>query len=145
MLELSLVMVKPHAFSSRKLGIIISMLEANDFHVVGIKSVNLTKELAKRFYFVHKGKEFFERLTDYMSSATVAAICVEKDNCVSELRKLVGATDPAKASEGTIRRACGTTVEMNAVHASDSIENANKEIRFFFSDIELYSYRFIQY
>lgn len=145
MLELSLVMVKPHAFSSKKLGIIISMLEANDFHVVGIKSVNLTKELAKRFYFVHEGKEFFERLTDYMSSATVAAICVEKENCVAELRKLVGSTDPAKAAEGSIRRACGTTVERNAVHASDSIENANKEIRFFFSDIELYSYRFIQY
>jgi nucleoside-diphosphate kinase len=145
MLELSLVMVKPHAFSTEKLGIIISMLEANNFHIVGIKSVNLTKELAKRFYFVHEGKEFFERLTDYMSSGTVAAICVEKDNCVADLRKLVGATDPSKAAEGTIRKRCGTTVEMNAVHASDSIENSKKEIRFFFSDIELYSYRFIKY
>jgi nucleoside-diphosphate kinase len=80
-----------------------------------------------------------------MSSDTVAAICVEKEDCVKELRKLVGATDPKKAAEGTIRRVCGTTVERNAVHASDSMDNARKEIRFFFSDIELYSYRFIQY
>ena len=145
MLELSLVMVKPDAYSTKKLGTIISMLEANDFHVVGIKSVNLTKELAKRFYFVHDGKEFFERLTDYMSSATVAAICVEKENCVSDLRKLIGATDPAQAEEGTIRKVCGMTKQQNAVHASDSVENAKKEIRFFFSDIELYSYRFIRY
>lgn len=145
MLELSLVMVKPHAFATKKLGKIISMLEESDFHVVGIKSVKLTPELAKQFYFVHDGKEFFGRLTEYMSSDTVAAICVEKDNCVAELRKLVGATDPALADEGTIRRVCGSSKEMNAVHASDSIENARKEIRFFFSDIELYSYRFIQY
>jgi len=145
MLELSLCMVKPHAFATKKLGAIISMLEAEDFHIVGIKSVKLTPEMARRFYFVHDGKEFFGRLTDYMSSGTVAAICVEKENCVADLRRLVGATDPAEAAEGTIRRICGTTKEMNAVHASDCFENAKKEIRFFFSDIELYSYRFIQY
>ncbi|MFO7809912.1 MAG: nucleoside-diphosphate kinase [Candidatus Delongbacteria bacterium] len=145
MLEMSLVMVKPQAFATKKLGTIISMLEKHDFHIVGIKSVKLSKEMAKRFYFVHEGKEFFERLTSYMSSNIVAAICVEKDNCVTELRKIVGATDPVMAEEGTIRKLCGTTVQRNAVHASDSLDNAKKEIRFFFSDIELYSYRFIQY
>ena len=145
MLEQSLLMVKPDAFASKKLGIIISMLENADFHIVGIKSVKLTPELARRFYFVHEGKEFFERLLKYISSDTVAAICVEKDNCVSDLRKLIGNTDPLKAESGTIRKAVGINVENNGVHASDSIENAKKEIRFFFSDIELYSYRFLQY
>ncbi|MBU4486868.1 MAG: nucleoside-diphosphate kinase [Candidatus Delongbacteria bacterium] len=138
-------MVKPHAFATKRMGTIISMLENNNFHIIGMKSIKLTLELARKFYFVHEGKEFFERLIKYMSSGTVAAICVEKNDCVAELRKLIGATDPSKAAEGTIRRVCGTTVGKNAVHASDSIENANKEVRFFFSDIELYSYRFIQY
>ena len=145
MLEQSLLMVKPHAFTAKKTGLIITMLEENDFHIVGIKSIKLTPELARRFYFVHDGKEFFERLINYMSTDTVAAICVEKENCVADLRKLIGATDPSKAGEGTIRRVVGISVEKNGVHASDSIENANKEIRFFFSDIELYSYRFLQY
>ena len=145
MLELSLVMVKPHAFDTEKLGIIISMLEQNGFSIVGLKSVKLTTELARRFYFVHEGKEFFERLIKYMSSGTIAAICVKKENCVSELRKLVGATDPTKAKVGTIRRTVGETVEANGVHASDCIENARKEIRFFFSDIELYSYQYLDY
>jgi len=145
MLEQSLLMVKPHAFATKKTGIIITTLEENDFHIVGIKSIKLTPELARRFYFVHEGKEFFERLINYMSTDTVAAICVEKENCVADLRKLIGSTDPAKAAEGTIRRMVGTSVEKNGVHASDSIENALKEIRFFFSDIELYSYRFLQY
>jgi len=145
MLEQSLLMVKPHAFTAKKTGQIITMLEECDFHIVGIKSIKLTPELARRFYFVHEGKEFFERLINYMSTDTVAAICVEKENCVADLRKLIGTTDPAKAAEGTIRRAVGITVEQNGVHASDSVENAKKEIRFFFSDIELYSYRFLQY
>ena len=145
MLELSLVMVKPHAFDTKKLGIIVSMLEENGFKIVGLKSIKLTTELARRFYFVHEGKEFFERLIKYMSSGTIAAICVQKDNCVTDLRKLVGATDPTKSEVGTIRSAVGETVEANGVHASDCIENARKEIRFFFSDIELYSYQYLDY
>ncbi|NOR44273.1 MAG: nucleoside-diphosphate kinase [Candidatus Delongbacteria bacterium] len=145
MVELSLVMVKPHAFDTKKLGIIVSMLEQNGFKIVGLKSIKLTTELARRFYFVHEGKEFFERLIKYMSSGTIAAICVQKENCVVELRKLVGATDPTKSEVGTIRKAVGETVEANGVHSSDCIENARKEIRFFFSDIELYSYQYLDY
>ena len=145
MKELSLVMVKPHAFDSKKLGIIVSMLEQNNFKIVGLKSIKLTTELARRFYFVHEGKEFFERLIKYMSSGTIAAICVQKENCVVDLRKLVGATDPTKANVGTIRKTVGETVEANGVHASDCVENAKKEIRFFFSDIELYSYQYLDY
>ncbi|MBN2789796.1 MAG: nucleoside-diphosphate kinase [Candidatus Delongbacteria bacterium] len=145
MLELSLVMVKPHAFNKKKLGKIVSMLEQNEFSIVGLKSIKLSKELARRFYFVHEGKEFFERLITYMSSDTIAAICVQKENCVKDLRKLVGATDPTKAAEGTIRREVGENVEANGVHASDCIENAKKEIRFFFSDIELFSFQYLDY
>ncbi|MCK5760826.1 MAG: nucleoside-diphosphate kinase [Candidatus Delongbacteria bacterium] len=145
MLELSLVMVKPHAFDTKKLGIIVSMLEQNGFRIVGLKSIKLTTELARRFYFVHEDKEFFERLIKYMSSGTIAAICVQKENCVVDLRKLIGATDPTKAEVGTIRRTVGETVSENGVHASDCIENARKEIRFFFSDIELYSYQYLEY
>ena len=145
MLEQSLILIKPHAFQKKKMGTIISMLERAEFKIVGLKSVKLTSELVRRFYFVHKGKPFFDSLTDYMSSDTIAAICVEKDDCVEELRKLVGNTNPSKAEEGTIRNSVGEDIQANGVHASDCVENAQKEIRFFFSDIELYSYTYLQY
>lgn len=139
MKQKSLLMVKPTAFRNRKLGVIISKLEENDFTIVGLKVLTLTKRLAERFYSVHKNKEFFDGLTEFMSSDKIAAVVVEKSHCIEELRKLVGNTDPKKAEEGTIRSIVGTDIQQNGVHASDSPANAKKEIAFFFSSLEVFS------
>lgn len=133
----SLLLIKPLAFRNRKVGKIITMIEDSGFDIIGMKELNLTKRLAERFYEVHKDRVFFDGLVEFMSSDKIVAICVEKENCVEELRKLVGNTDPSKAEEGTIRYEVGTNIEANGVHASDSIENAFNEIRFFFSALEV--------
>lgn len=113
------------------------MLEVAGFEIVQMKVLNLTKKLAERFYEIHKRKDFFHELVDYMRSDKILAICVEKENCVIDLRKLVGDTDPEKAKRGTIRKAIGKNKQENGVHASDSPENAEREIRFFFSALEV--------
>ncbi|SDC90173.1 nucleoside-diphosphate kinase [Williamwhitmania taraxaci] len=131
-------MIKPTATQNNHTGHIINMITNAGFHVIAIKMLHLSKDQAKAFYGVHEGKEFFERLIDFMSSGPIVAMVLKKENAVEDYRKLMGATDPAKAAEGTIRKLYATSMTMNAVHGSDSDENASLESRFFFSDFEVF-------
>ena len=131
-MQRTLLMIKPDAVEKRAIGRIINMLEENGFKIISIKSKVFTKEEAEKFYEVHKGKEFFSSLIDYITSGMVVGIMVEGDNAVSKLRELVGATDPRKARAGTIRAVFGESIERNAEHACDSPESADKELSLFF-------------
>ena len=132
----SLLMIKPVAFKNRNTGKILTILEENGFEIIAIISEKLSKERAKEFYAVHKEKEFYEGLTDFMSTGTIVAVCLQKENCVADLRKIIGNTNPVKAEKGTIRNLFATSLRANAVHASDSPENALKEIKFYFPNLK---------
>jgi nucleoside-diphosphate kinase len=129
-------MIKPDAVADRFSGAILKMIEDAGFRIVAIKMVKLTKERAGQFYAVHKERPFYESLCTYMSSGHIIAAILEKDNAVEDFRKLIGATNPAQAAEGTIRKLYARSLESNAVHGSDSNENAEIEGNFYFSDME---------
>lgn len=137
MLERTLAIIKPDAVSSKNTGKIIDILEDNGFSIIGMKKIRLTKEQAKRFYIVHKDRPFYDSLTTFMSEGSVIVMVLEKENAIDEYRKLMGATNPDDAGEGTIRKLFGTNIERNAVHGSDSKESADFEIPFFFNELEL--------
>jgi nucleoside-diphosphate kinase len=129
-------MIKPDAFQARNAGAILKMIEDAGFKLIAIKATRLTGELAGKFYEVHKERPFYKDLCSYMSSGPIIAAILEKENAVEDFRKLIGATNPADAAEGTIRKLFATSIEANAVHGSDSDENAALEGNFFFSQIE---------
>ncbi len=129
-------MIKPDAFGAGNSGAILKMIEEAGFSVVALKATRLTEELAGKFYEVHKERPFYKDLCAYMSSGPIIAAILEKDNAVEDFRKLIGATNPADAAEGTIRKLFATSIEANAVHGSDSDENAAIEGSFFFSQTE---------
>jgi len=133
----TLAIIKPDAVNDKKAGEIITMISQAGFKIKAMRLVKLTKESAEGFYEIHKGKAFFEELIDYMTSGPCIPIALEKENAVEDYRKLIGATDPAKAAEGTIRKLFARNIQFNAVHGSDSDENAKKEISYFFSGKEL--------
>ncbi len=133
----TLAIIKPDAVSENNTGKIITMILDAGFKIKAMKLVKLTKEAAEGFYAVHKGKVFFDELIDYMTSGPCIPIALEKSNAVEDYRKLIGATDPAKAAEGTVRKLFAKNIQFNAVHGSDSDENAAKEISYFFSGKEL--------
>lgn len=137
-IERTLVIVKPDAVKKNAVGDIVRIFQENDLKLLAIKMVHLTKEQAKRFYIVHKDRPFYDELTDFMSSGPCVPIVLEGENAISRVREIIGATDPAKAAEGTIRKKYGTDVGRNAVHASDSPESAQYEIPFFFSQLEIH-------
>jgi nucleoside-diphosphate kinase len=118
-------------------GKILSMIIEAGFKIKAMKMVNLTKSSAEGFYAVHKARPFFKNLVDYMTSGPCIPIALEKDNAVEDYRKLIGATDPAKAAENTVRKLYAVDIQQNAVHGSDSDENAINEIAHFFSSDEL--------
>lgn len=128
--------IKPNAIRTGKAGPILSMINEGGFVISAIKMVQMTTPQAEAFYAVHTGKPFFEELVEFMTSGPVVVMILKHDNAVEEFRKLIGATDPAKAEPGTIRKTFAVSVKMNAVHGSDSDENAVREANFFFSDIE---------
>lgn len=130
-------LIKPGAVKNNHYGEIIHIITQAGFIIKAMKMVQLSRADAQRFYAVHKGKEFFERLTDFISSGPIVALVLEKENAIESFRKLIGATDPAKAEEGTIRKLFGETVTKNAVHGSDSPENALVEWSFFFAHKEI--------
>src|SRR5680860_457820 len=113
-------MIKPDAFRAGNSGAILKMIEAEGFNVVAMKTTRLTRDLAGRFYEVHRSRPFYDSLCNYMSSGPIIAAILEKDNAVEDFRKLIGATNPADAAEGTIRKLFATSIEANAVHGSDS-------------------------
>jgi len=129
--------VKPDSVRKGNFGKIISRLEAEGFRVLGIKKMSLSQKQAEGFYAVHRERPFFRSLVDYMMSGPVYVAALERDGAVAHLRKVMGATDPAKADEGTIRKDFGESIEQNAIHGSDSDENAAIEIGFFFAQSEL--------
>lgn len=130
-------MIKPDAFGAKNSGAIIKMIEEAGFEIKAMKLTRLTGELAGKFYEVHKERPFYNDLISYMSSGPIIAMILEKDNAVEDFRKLIGATDPTKAEEGTIRKLFATSIEANAIHGSDSDENAQIEGNFFFSQFEI--------
>ncbi|WP_456456691.1 nucleoside-diphosphate kinase [Thermovibrio sp.] len=136
--ERTLVIVKPDAVKKNAVGDIVRIFQENDLKLLAIKMVHLTKEQAKRFYIVHKDRPFYDELTDFMSSGPCVPMVLEGEDAISRVREIIGATDPAKAAEGTIRKKYGTDVGRNAVHASDSPESAQYEIPFFFSQLEIH-------
>ena len=129
-------MIKPDAVAEGHSGAILKMIEKSGFRIVALKMTKLTKELAGQFYEVHKDRPFYESLCTYMSSGQIIAAILEKDDAVADFRKLIGATNPAEAAEGTVRKLYAKSVESNAVHGSDSDENAELEGNFYFSSIE---------
>ena len=138
-MERSLVLVKPDAMHTGSGGAIISRLEGQGLRVLALKMLHVDRDLAERHYAVHKDKPFFESLVNYITSAPIIAIVFEGEGAVERIRKIMGATDPAKAEPGTIRADFGVNIERNAVHGSDSVENAEKEIRLFFGEDEIFS------
>jgi nucleoside-diphosphate kinase len=129
-------MIKPSAFKSNYTGAILKMINDGGFVIKAMKITRLSKEQAGAFYEIHNGKPFYESLVNFMSSGPIVAAILEKDNAVNDFRTLIGATNPANAAEGTIRKLFAVSLEENAVHGSDSDENANIEADFFFSKTE---------
>ena len=129
-------MIKPDAMKNGHAGAIIDRIIKEGFRVVSLKLTKLSKEKAGEFYAVHKERPFFGELVEFMSSGPIVAAILEKENAVADFRKLIGATNPANAEEGTIRKKYATSVGENAVHGSDSDENAKIEGDFFFSALE---------
>uniref|UniRef100_A0A7C2P5K3 Nucleoside diphosphate kinase n=1 Tax=candidate division WOR-3 bacterium TaxID=2052148 RepID=A0A7C2P5K3_UNCW3 len=133
-LNRTFLLLKPDAFQKRVVGEIISIVEKAGFDILDIRMKRWTREEAEKFYAVHRGKEFFEGLVEFMISGPVIGLLLQKENAIEDLRKLVGATDPSRAEPGTIRHKYGTNVRVNAVHASDSPESFDYEVKCFFGD-----------
>jgi len=131
-------MIKPDAFGAGNAGAITKMIEEAGFRIVAMKLTKLTAERAGQFYEVHKERPFYNDLCEYMSSGAIIPMILEKDNAVEDFRALIGATNPQEAAEGTIRKLFAESISANAIHGSDSDENAEIEGNFFFSSIEKY-------
>lgn len=136
-MEKTFGIIKPDAVSKGNAGKIIAMIEENGFKIAGLKKLHLTKKEAEGFYFVHKERPFFNSLTDFMSESPIIVMVLEKENAIADWRKLMGATNPADADEGTIRKLFAENIERNSVHGSDSPESAAIEIPYFFNSLEL--------
>ncbi|MBN8824684.1 MULTISPECIES: nucleoside-diphosphate kinase [Spirosoma] len=131
-------MIKPDAVEAGHSGAIIKLIEEAGFRIVAIKKTLLTSERAGQFYAVHRERPFYNDLRAYMSSGPIIPMILEKENAVADFRKLIGATNPANAEEGTIRKLYAKSMEANAIHGSDSDENAEIESNFFFAGTEQY-------
>ncbi|AKP51014.1 nucleoside-diphosphate kinase [Cyclobacterium amurskyense] len=129
-------MIKPDAFGAGNSGAILKMIEEAGFKIIALKTTRLDAKLAGEFYKVHQERPFYADLCKYMSSGPIIAAILEKENAIVDFRKLIGATNPADAEEGTIRKLYATSIEANAVHGSDSDENAQIEGGFFFNAFE---------
>jgi nucleoside-diphosphate kinase len=138
--KITFTIVKPSALSMNYLGPILTHITTNGFKVIAIKMLHLSKNQATAFYSIHQGKPFFDDLIEFMTSGPVVVATLMKNNAVDDYRKIIGATNPEKADNGTIRKLYGIDMQRNAVHGSDSDENALIESRFFFSDIEIFQY-----
>ena len=135
---ITLTIIKPDAVAKEYIGPILAKINEAGFHIAGLKLISLTVDQAQKFYEVHKGKSFYDSLVRFMTSGQVVVAVLEKKDAVEDFRKLIGATDPEKAEENTIRKLYAESVEKNAVHGSDSDENAVIECDFFFSRSERY-------
>lgn len=137
MTERTFSIIKPNAVAAGAVGQILDAMLADGFRIIGLKLVCMSRNEAEKFYAVHRGKPFYDRLVTFMTSGPSVVLVLEREDAVAELRRLAGATDPAKAAEGTLRRRFGENVTRNAVHASDSVENAREEAGRFFDEREI--------
>ncbi|HEX4020539.1 MAG TPA: nucleoside-diphosphate kinase [Acidobacteriaceae bacterium] len=129
--------IKPDAVSKGHTGGILTMIEAAGFRVVAIKKLSISKQQAAGFYAVHAARPFFDSLTSFMSSGPIYPMVLEKENAITDLRKLMGATNPANAEAGTVRKQFASSIEENAIHGSDAEDTAKFEIGYFFAGYEL--------
>lgn len=136
-MERTLAIIKPDAVDRGLTGKIIARLEEANFRMIALKMIRMTKEEAKGFYQVHAEKPFFDSLTTYMTSGNGVVLVLERPDAIEHLRRLMGATNPAQAEQGTIRKEFALDIEKNSIHGSDSQETAAKEIPYFFPEIEL--------
>ena len=136
-MERTFAIIKPDACKRNLAGKILAKIEEKGFRVIAMKKIAMTREQAEGFYAVHRGKPFFDSLTDYMSSGPCIVMVLEKENAITEWRTLMGATNPANAEAGTIRKEFALSLEANSVHGSDAPETADYEIKYFFSALEL--------
>jgi nucleoside-diphosphate kinase len=134
--QLTFTMIKPDAVEANNIGAILQKINEAGFRIVALKYTKLSAEAAGKFYEVHSARPFYNDLVSYMSAGPLVAAILEKDNAVADFRELIGATDPTKAAPGTIRALFAKSIEANAVHGSDSDENAAIEGNFFFSSLE---------
>jgi len=137
-LERTLVIIKPDAFSKKIVGRVVTTFEEKGFKIVGCKMVLLTRDRAEEFYEEHKGKEFYEPLVNFMSSNPCLVMVLEGDNATQKIRDIAGNTDPQKAERGTLRRLYAQDNRHNIIHAADSNESAEREVKFFFSEDEIH-------
>jgi nucleoside-diphosphate kinase len=136
-LQRTLTIIKPDAVKKNAVGDIIEQLQKNGFHILAIKMLEISRHQAEQFYAVHASRPFYQSLTNFMSSGPIVALALEKENAIADLRQLMGATNPANAEEGTIRKKWATNIEQNAIHGSDADETARFELSFFFAGYEL--------
>lgn len=134
--DITFSIIKPNAVRTGKTGPILAMINEAGFDIVAMRMVQITKLQAEAFYEVHRERPFFSSLVEFMTSGPVFAMILKHENAVESFRKLIGATDPEKAEPGTIRKIFAVSVQMNAVHGSDSDENAEREANFFFSAVD---------
>ncbi len=139
-MERTLSIVKPDGVQKHLIGEVIKRFEGSGLKVVGLKMISMDKKEAEGFYAVHRGKPFFESLTTFMSSGPSVVMVLEGEGAISKIRELMGATDPRKAKEGTLRHQYATNIEKNVVHGSDAPETAAFEIHYFFNGLELTGY-----
>jgi len=135
-MEKTLAIIKPDAVKAGNIGKIIQRIEEKGFKIVGIKMLQLTMDKAKAFYLVHKDKPFFNGLVEFISSGPVVVLALVKDNAIKEWRDLMGATNPTNAEPNTLRKLYGASIDNNAVHGSDSVENGKIEVAFFFPELQ---------
>jgi len=136
-MEKTFTILKPDTVKSGKAGAVISELEKAGFRIRAMKMLHLTEAQAQGFYYVHKERPFFGSLVKFMTEDSIVAMVLEADNAIEKLRKVMGATDPAKAEAGTIRKQFGSNIERNAIHGSDGPETAAFEISYFFNHLEI--------
>jgi nucleoside-diphosphate kinase len=134
--NITFAIIKPNAVRTGKTGPILAMITEGGFEISAMRMVLMNKSQAESFYEIHRGKSFFEDLVEFMTSGPVLVLILKRKNAVEEFRRLIGATDPEKAENGTIRKTFAVSVQMNAVHGSDSIDNAQRESNFFFAEVD---------
>lgn len=136
-MQRTLTILKPDTVRAGDAGAVIGMIEAAGFRIRAAKMIHLSREAASRFYDVHRERPFYDSLVSFMTESPVIVMALESDDAIGRLRKLMGATDPAAAEEGTIRQKYGTNIERNAIHGSDAAETAAFEISYFFNRLEI--------
>ena len=136
-LQRTFSIIKPDAVAKNAVGDILKTLEGKGFRILGMRMLEITKPQAEGFYAVHASKGFFDSLTAFMSSGRIVVLALEKENAIADLREVMGATNPAQAAEGTIRKKWASSIEHNAIHGSDADDTARFELSYFFADYEL--------